>query len=120
MESITPLQLHISIPLPKYLVSIISCDLGFSIWILHHQHNISRTKISIFLLRFDFFKSPIPVYSIIFYFFIFLMSFSKNIKCFLFFHINQSTKSDHLSFNLTRSEERRVGKECRSRWSPYH
>ena len=21
---------------------------------------------------------------------------------------------------LTRSEERRVGKECRSRWSPYH
>ena len=22
--------------------------------------------------------------------------------------------------NLTRSEERRVGKECRSRWSPYH
>ena len=24
------------------------------------------------------------------------------------------------SFNNTRSEERRVGKECRSRWSPYH
>ena len=23
-------------------------------------------------------------------------------------------------FFLTRSEERRVGKECRSRWSPYH
>src|SRR5687768_5378611 len=23
-------------------------------------------------------------------------------------------------FSLTRSEERRVGKECRSRWSPYH
>ena len=22
--------------------------------------------------------------------------------------------------NLMRSEERRVGKECRSRWSPYH
>ena len=22
--------------------------------------------------------------------------------------------------NLKRSEERRVGKECRSRWSPYH
>ena len=22
--------------------------------------------------------------------------------------------------NLERSEERRVGKECRSRWSPYH
>ena len=36
---------------------------------------------------------------------------------------------DKLSFNifpnvnfidLCRSEERRVGKECRSRWSPYH
>src|SRR5256885_15491669 len=24
------------------------------------------------------------------------------------------------SANTTRSEERRVGKECRSRWSPYH
>ena len=25
-----------------------------------------------------------------------------------------------LSKNIDRSEERRVGKECRSRWSPYH
>ena len=25
-----------------------------------------------------------------------------------------------LEFTLIRSEERRVGKECRSRWSPYH
>ena len=25
---------------------------------------------------------------------------------------------DHAA--MTRSEERRVGKECRSRWSPYH
>ena len=24
------------------------------------------------------------------------------------------------TMELTRSEERRVGKECRSRWSPYH
>ena len=24
------------------------------------------------------------------------------------------------SMKLDRSEERRVGKECRSRWSPYH
>ena len=24
------------------------------------------------------------------------------------------------TLKLTRSEERRVGKECRSRWSPYH
>src|ERR1043165_5939753 len=27
---------------------------------------------------------------------------------------------DHALMNLDRSEERRVGKECRSRWSPYH
>ena len=26
----------------------------------------------------------------------------------------------HLMVNALRSEERRVGKECRSRWSPYH
>ena len=26
----------------------------------------------------------------------------------------------HSSFGGLRSEERRVGKECRSRWSPYH
>ena len=25
-----------------------------------------------------------------------------------------------IGFSITRSEERRVGKECRSRWSPYH
>src|SRR6266511_775175 len=25
-----------------------------------------------------------------------------------------------VAFDLPRSEERRVGKECRSRWSPYH
>src|SRR3989441_5463945 len=25
-----------------------------------------------------------------------------------------------IDIDLTRSEERRVGKECRSRWSPYH
>ena len=28
------------------------------------------------------------------------------------------TKSDEV--RCVRSEERRVGKECRSRWSPYH
>src|SRR5256886_8913985 len=27
---------------------------------------------------------------------------------------------DHYSQMAIRSEERRVGKECRSRWSPYH
>ena len=28
--------------------------------------------------------------------------------------------SKGLFYRLLRSEERRVGKECRSRWSPYH
>ena len=28
--------------------------------------------------------------------------------------------SVHYNLKTTRSEERRVGKECRSRWSPYH
>ena len=27
---------------------------------------------------------------------------------------------DKFAFGIERSEERRVGKECRSRWSPYH
>ena len=29
-------------------------------------------------------------------------------------------KDNKLEHNTPRSEERRVGKECRSRWSPYH
>src|SRR2546425_10347549 len=32
----------------------------------------------------------------------------------------ETTKSFMLHYNFPRSEERRVGKECRSRWSPYH
>ena len=28
--------------------------------------------------------------------------------------------ADYEDVDLVRSEERRVGKECRSRWSPYH
>ena len=29
-------------------------------------------------------------------------------------------ETHHINYKLARSEERRVGKECRSRWSPYH
>ena len=32
----------------------------------------------------------------------------------------QQHKSIKLKAGSLRSEERRVGKECRSRWSPYH
>src|SRR5690554_7603197 len=31
-----------------------------------------------------------------------------------------STSISMQDYNMSRSEERRVGKECRSRWSPYH
>ena len=33
----------------------------------------------------------------------------------IFDNISEIVRDD-----MTRSEERRVGKECRSRWSPYH
>ena len=29
-------------------------------------------------------------------------------------------ETQDISYMIKRSEERRVGKECRSRWSPYH
>ena len=52
---------------------------------------------------------------------------TQAIKDFRFIeHKWQKTCLIHLSrmsmliMSLTRSEERRVGKECRSRWSPYH
>ena len=35
-------------------------------------------------------------------------------------YIKNSIRMQIDPLNLTRSEERRVGKECRSRWSPYH
>src|SRR2546430_8825850 len=34
--------------------------------------------------------------------------------------VHQSTMRRNRSESKSRSEERRVGKECRSRWSPYH
>src|SRR5690348_17774861 len=33
---------------------------------------------------------------------------------------NESTDDAYVGGDVTRSEERRVGKECRSGWSPYH
>ena len=35
-------------------------------------------------------------------------------------HLDVKTVLGHASYPNIRSEERRVGKECRSRWSPYH
>ena len=34
--------------------------------------------------------------------------------------MESSREQTNYELNTTRSEERRVGKECRSRWSPYH
>ena len=36
--------------------------------------------------------------------------------------LNYGAPGEGLAYveSFTRSEERRVGKECRSRWSPYH
>ena len=33
---------------------------------------------------------------------------------------NKNAQNYFKKYNAERSEERRVGKECRSRWSPYH
>ena len=37
-----------------------------------------------------------------------------------FFLLNDDEDMDNYFQMANRSEERRVGKECRSRWSPYH
>ena len=42
---------------------------------------------------------------------------SKNLFSGLF---SSSKSGDYDATLIVRSEERRVGKECRSRWSPYH
>ena len=39
---------------------------------------------------------------------------------FLLAAITESLACTNLIVGKGRSEERRVGKECRSRWSPYH
>ena len=47
-------------------------------------------------------------------------------QCFYCLYSYPSKKSkaryleEHSAQQVRRSEERRVGKECRSRWSPYH
>src|SRR5258708_6768857 len=45
---------------------------------------------------------------------------SNGKKVLVFLSANNKLYGDILFKIFTRSEERRVGKECRSRWSPYH
>ena len=51
-----------------------------------------------------------------------LVKYVRAQKGMLFYYVDEkplgTPRQTHL--NLLRSEERRVGKECRSRWSPYH
>ena len=42
----------------------------------------------------------------------------ENLTCESFWNVYRPGCMEH--YVLHRSEERRVGKECRSRWSPYH
>ena len=44
--------------------------------------------------------------------------YGNNLVSFLFLRIFIFVSS--IRYKSSRSEERRVGKECRSRWSPYH
>ena len=48
------------------------------------------------------------------------MSETKIINDILLVSKDESAFGIGKKFNCIRSEERRVGKECRSRWSPYH
>ena len=36
------------------------------------------------------------------------------------YEMMENTRAEGFGDEVKRSEERRVGKECRSRWSPYH
>ena len=50
------------------------------------------------------------------------LNYEINIECIGKIDSIYRLKMNHntLTLKVNRSEERRVGKECRSRWSPYH
>ena len=49
-----------------------------------------------------------------------LKSFQEGNRDYLKFLIQEARTVFEHQVDFKRSEERRVGKECRSRWSPYH
>ena len=49
-----------------------------------------------------------------------LLSFGKFMKVIEPGFLREKIKNELRTALVMRSEERRVGKECRSRWSPYH
>ena len=50
----------------------------------------------------------------------FVREIGQGLYGFLFAHVVRVDTQDNIWVVDERSEERRVGKECRSRWSPYH
>ena len=49
-----------------------------------------------------------------------VLSLPEESKMMLLAPVVKNRKGEHVKLLDSRSEERRVGKECRSRWSPYH
>ena len=49
-----------------------------------------------------------------------ISSIKLNMYCPMKLYIQTHVDSEEKEDFAERSEERRVGKECRSRWSPYH
>src|SRR5256885_14522844 len=50
----------------------------------------------------------------------FHLAIDRQMKTYTLVHSSGAILTDLLNRTFGRSEERRVGKECRSRWSPYH
>ena len=91
----------------SYLPAIIAIFLAY---IAYQQMSTNRNK-----LKLDLYNKRFEVYTDTLKFYQELMEEEVSKST----HINFIT-SKEASLFLFRSEERRVGKECRSRWSPYH
>ena len=118
--------LNLYLNLNTYYISLISSLL---IALSFYKFEIKKIKISIFdkilTVFFGYLSLPL-ILCLPFYFSIydltFLNAYFESISGFTStgFTIFENIKHIDESLILWRSEERRVGKECRSRWSPYH
>ena len=83
---------------------------------MFERRNIQRTYLKISREVKDFLLSDKSREFFIFLFFFFVAG-----GFWLLQTLNNDYEADFsIPVRLKRSEERRVGKECRSRWSPYH
>ena len=95
---------------PKIFIACDTIDLKKLNQIINQSQN-NKLKIS-YKIGLEFFLSPKGRNFI---------SKIKNKEIFLDLKLNDIPDTCSAAINsLKRSEERRVGKECRSRWSPYH